>query len=484
MSSQAPHELHGLFYPKSIAVVGVSPSVDATMMDQGRNYIKGSINQNFNGKIYPVHPKAQDTLGYKTYARVKDIPGSVDLVIFTVPASAVLDVMGDCVEKKVKFVHLFTAGFSESDREEYAEIEKKLVEVAKKGGIRVVGPNCMGVYCPEGGLAFQPFFPYAPGPTAFFSQSGQMAGNFIVKSSAKALSFSKVISFGNSSDLCANEFLRYFYQDDKTKVIGAYLEGLKDGRKFFDVARAVTREKPLVIYKGGRTRGGSRAVKSHTAAIAGSLKVWESFCKQTGIISVKSMDELILTLSAVQRMPLPGGKNVAIVGGAGGGSVTMTDIAEAQGLFVPRLSEGTIAKLEEIIPPQGTSVKNPLDVGMTAFFNKQNFLKIIELLRDDPRIDALIFLQQLGLFHRFGGRGVVNMMIEMTLKAKEKLEKPIMLVLEKEDAFGGEEFVKMAQDRYNNENMATFPSVELAARVTRNLADYQKFLSGQGNRKS
>jgi acyl-CoA synthetase (NDP forming) len=277
--------------------------------------------------------------------------------------------------------------------------------------------------------------------------------------------------------------LNYLYQDDKTSVIGAYLEGLKDGRKFFEVAKAVTLKKPLVIYKGGRTDGGSRAAKSHTAAIAGSLKVWESFCKQTGNVSVKSMDELILTLSAVQRIPLPGGKNVAIVGGAGGGSVTMTDIAEAEGLFVPQLSEGTIAKLEEMIPPQGTSVKNPLVVGMSAF-NGRNFLKIVELLRDDSHIDALIFLQQLGLFHRFGGRGVVNMVIEMTLKAREKLKKPMILVLEKDDAFGGEEFVKMAQDRYNNENMATFPSVELAARVTKNLADYQDYLSNQDDRRS
>ena len=482
--TQASHELHRLFHPRSIAVVGVSPSVNTIPMDQGQNYIKGSIGQNFSGKIYPVHPKAQDTLGFKTYASVKDIPDKVDLVIFTIPAAAVLEVMEDCVEKKVKFVHLFTAGFSESNRDEYAEIEKKLVQMAKKGGIRVVGPNCMGLYCPEGGLAFQPFFPYAPGPTAFFSQSGQMAGNFIMKASAKALSFSKVVSFGNSSDLCANEFLNYLYQDDKTKVIGAYLEGLKDGRKFFDVAKDVTRKKPLVIYKGGRTNGGSRAAKSHTAAIAGSLKVWESFCKQTGIISVKSMDELILTLSAVQRIPLPGGKNVAIVGGAGGGSVTMTDIAEAEGLVVPQLSEGTITQLEEMIPPQGTSVKNPLDLGMVAFFEKSNFLKIIELLRDDPHIDSLIFLQQLGLFHRFGGSGVVNMMIDLTMKAIEILKKPLILVLENDNAFGGEEFVKIAQDRYNNENMATFPSVELASRVTKNLADYQSYLSSQSNPRS
>ncbi|MFO7962812.1 MAG: CoA-binding protein [Desulfobacterales bacterium] len=484
MNTRSYPELHRLFYPQSIAVVGVSPSVNTIPMDQGRNYIKGSINQNFMGKIYPVHPKAQDTLGFKTYASVKDIPGSVDLVIFTVPASAVLQVMEDCVEKKVKFVHLFTAGFSESEREEYAAIEQKLVQLARSSGIRVVGPNCMGMYCPEGGLAFQPFFPYAPGSTAFFSQSGQMAGNFILKASAKGLGFSKVVSFGNSSDLSASEFLEYLCHDDKTSVIGAYLEGLKDGRNFFNLAANVTVKKPLVIYKGGRTDGGSRAAKSHTAAIAGSMNVWESFCRQTGIISVKSLDELILTLSALQRLQKPAGRNAAIIGGAGGGSVTMTDIAEAEGLLVPQLSQGTISELEKMISPQGTSVKNPLDVGMRAFFEHDVFLKIVELVRDDPHIDALIFLQQLGLFHRFGGRKAVNMIIDMTLEAREILKMPLMLVLEKEDAFGGEAFVKTAQERYNDENMATFPSVEMAARVTKNLADYQQYLTNRADRRS
>ncbi len=479
MSLEATHELDRLFCPKSIAVVGASPAVEMIMMDQGRNYIKGSIVQNFRGKIYPVHPKAEDTLGLKSYASIRDIPDEVDLAIFTIPASAVLKVMADCVEKGVKFVHLFTAGFSESGREAYAEIEKKLVRMAKKGGIRVVGPNCMGIFCPEGGLAFQPFFPYAPGPTGFFSQSGQMAGNFILKAAAKGLSFSKVVSFGNASDLSSKDFLKYFYQDEKTKVVGSYLEGLKDGREFFEAAKVITREKPLVIYKGGRTEGGSRAVKSHTAAIAGSLTIWEAFCKQTGIISVKSLDELILTLSALQRLPLPGGKNVAIIGGAGGGSVTMTDMAEAEGLTVPRLSEETITKLEEIVPPQGTSVKNPLDVGLAAM-GGDSFMKIINLLRDDPKIDALIFLQQLGLFRKFGGRPAVNFMVEMTLKARDNLKKPMLVVLEKDDAFGGEDSVKAAEGRYHDENMATFSSIELAARVVKNLAEYQQYLSNQG----
>ena len=172
MSDPILKELHYLFHPKNIAVVGASPKSDPLMMSQGNNYIKGSIEQNFTGKIFPVHPRAKSILGIQAYARVRDIPDPVDLVIFTVPADASLEVMKDCVATGVKFVHLYTAGFGESGREAYMELEKQLIDLARSNGIRIVGPNCMGLYCPEGGLAFQPLFPNVPGPVGFFSQSG------------------------------------------------------------------------------------------------------------------------------------------------------------------------------------------------------------------------------------------------------------------------------------------------------------------------
>ena len=176
MFSTDSNELDRLFYPKSIAVIGASPAINPLIMDQGRNYILGSIGQNFKGKIYPVHPKAADTLGFKSYASVLDIPDEIDLAIFTVPASVVIKVMEECVQKKVKFVHMFTAGFSESGREEYSLIEKKMVEMAKKGGVRIIGPNCMGLYCPDGGLSFNLFSHMRPGLQAFFHKAARWPG--------------------------------------------------------------------------------------------------------------------------------------------------------------------------------------------------------------------------------------------------------------------------------------------------------------------
>jgi acyl-CoA synthetase (NDP forming) len=475
MSNTILEELHHLFHPRNIAVVGASPKSDPMMMSQGNNYIKGSIEQNFSGKIFPVHPRAKAILGIQAYHRVRDIPDPVDLVIFTVPADASLEVMKDCVGKGVKFVHLYTAGFGESGREDYARMERELISLARENGIRVVGPNCMGLYCPEGGLAFQPLFPNVPGPVGFFSQSGQMAGMFIMNAAAQGMRFSKVVSFGNARDLKAHDFLGYLAQDEKTKVIGSYLEGLTDGRAFIETAKKVTRKKPLVIFKGGLTEGGSRAAKSHTAAIAGSAELWQAICRQTGIISVTSLEELVFTLSALQHLPLPKGKKAVILGGAGGGSVTMTDQAEAGGLKVPQLSDRTIQVLEQIVPPQGTSVKNPLDVGR-RFFTGDHFIKVLELLRDDPMVDALIFMQPIAMFNRFGGRAGISMLMKLTLSGQKVLEKPMFLVVEKSEGFGGERVVKEAIERYQTAGLATFPDFRLAVKVMSYLADYQTFL--------
>ena len=299
MSENASHELERLFYPRNLAIVGASPKTDP--MFGGNFFMEGAIKQNFQGQIFPVNPRAEYVLGYKAYPSIRDIPCEVDLVIFAVPFNAVLQVMEDCVARGVKFVHLFTAGFSETGRQEHAELERELIKVARNGGIRIVGPNCMGIYSPEGRLAFEPQFPTEPGPIGLFSQSGQLAGYLIDEGASHGLRYSKVVSFGNASDLQAHDYLNYFAWDEKTEIIGSYIEGLKDGWTFFETAKSITQKKPLVVLKGGQTKGGSRAIQSHTAAIAGSIKIWRALCKQAGIISVHTLDEFVAMLSALKR---------------------------------------------------------------------------------------------------------------------------------------------------------------------------------------
>ncbi|MDY6844551.1 MAG: CoA-binding protein [Thermodesulfobacteriota bacterium] len=474
MLEELSHNLDQLFYPKSIAVVGASPR-RGRVWSSGNSYLAGSMEQDFQGRLFPVHPKAETILGFKSYRSIRDIPYEIDLVIFTVPSSVVLQVMEDCVKQGVKFVHLLTAGFSETGREEYAGIEKELIDIAKKGSIGIIGPNCMGVYCPEGGLSWSSTFSTIPGSISFFSQSGQLAGNFVQKGSNEKLRFSKVVSFGNASGLQAHDFLNYFAKDEKTKIIGSYIEGLKDGRAFFEAARDITRTKPLVVWKGGQTEGGSRATQSHTAAIAGSPEIWRGFCKQVGIIPVHSIDELVFTVSGLERLPMPRGTKVAILGGGGGGSVTMTDIAEKEGLKVPHLSGESIASLEKFVPLEGSSAKNPLDI-IPALRDNKNFLQLITLLRDDPNIDALIFTIPLGIFYNELGRSGFSELIKLTIEAQNMLEKPLLTVFERDQEPHIDALQKEAKEWYYDAQIATFPSFELAARVLVRMKEYRDFL--------
>jgi acyl-CoA synthetase (NDP forming) len=478
MNDERTHDLHRLFYPKTVAFVGASPNVAGPMWG-ANGFIDGYVKLNFQGKIFPVHPKADSIMGFKSYKRIQDIPDELDLVIFAVPYKAVLPVMQDCAEKGVKFAHIFTAGFSETGRAENTALEQELLRIAREGGVRIVGPNCMGLYCPEGGITWSNEFPSTPGQVGFVSQSGQLAGHFVGEGQLAGLRYSKVVSFGNASDLKAHEFFNYLAEDEKTTIIGSYLEGLKDGREFFEFAKSVTRKKPLVVWKGGQTEGGGRATMSHTGSIAGSPKIWKALCRQAGVISVNSMEELVGTISALQRVPLPTGTRVAVLGGAGGGSVTMTDAAEHAGLQVPHLSEKTINTLEKFVPISGSSVKNPLDI-MGALFGmdeSMNMIRLFELLRDDPHIDALVYSQMVEMFSRRGGRMFLDMIMNMTVKGAKKLEKPMFLVLGRGQSLEGESFRQEALQKYNAAGVATFDSFDIAARVVANLSQYQKFLS-------
>jgi len=483
MSEKAPHPLETLFYPKNIAVVGASPKGGLAGGRWGGNtYIEGSIKLHFKGKIFPVHPTAETILGLTAYKSVRDIPDDVDLVIFSVPFKVVLDVMADCAAKGVKYVHLFTAGFSETGREDLARLEKEMIEIARQAGIRVIGPNCMGLYCPEGGLAWANEFPTSPGPVGFVSQSGQLAGHFISLAAGKGVRFSKVVSYGNASDLQNHEFLEYLAQDDKTKFLGSYIEGLKDGREFFELAKQITPVKPLVVYKGGTTEGGSRATQSHTASLAGSPKIWKALCRQTGIITARSLEDMAATLSALMRLPLPRGRNVAVLGGAGGGSVTMTDMAEEAGLRVPHLTDKTIRAIEAFVPIQGSSAKNPLDI-MGAFFGRgpENIMTLMDLLRDDPNIDALIFNQSVDIISKVVGRSMMEGFVKLTVESMKRMGKPIYVVLDKgRSGIEGDIIRQEMEERYNSASFATFETFRQAAGVLAEMDQYRRFLEVQG----
>lgn len=352
------HPIEELINPKSIAVVGASNNPQTG----GYGFTDALLKYGYNGNIYPVNPRYPEILGLKAYPRVQDIPGPVDYVISAVSAPLVPALLEDCSHKGVKVIHLFTARFSETGRPEAAKLEKEVLQSAKSYGIRLIGPNCMGLFFPRLGISFSDAMPHEKsGSVGLISQSGQAVEEIVRSASLMGLYFSKAISYGNALDFNECDFLDYLAQDPETKLILMYVEGLRDGRRFFETLRKTTAIKPVVILKGGRGQAGARAVASHTASLAGSADLLEVALAQAGAVSADSMEELIDLAVAFHYLPPIKGLQVGVIGGAGGSSVLSADQCEAAGLDVVPIPP----EMREELKSKGISIwdwiGNPVD---------------------------------------------------------------------------------------------------------------------------
>jgi len=303
-----------LFNPSSIAIAGVSP--ETSKPNAAQFYVTSLKNFGYKGAIYPIHPSGGEIFGMKVYENVNDIPGPVDLVVSAIPARFTPQLIEDCGKKGVKAVHLFTSGYSEIEDEIGQKLENEILRSAKKASVRLVGPNCMGIYHPAGGVTFagefppdQNGFPATPGALGLISQSGGNCIYCIRESASKGLFFSKAISYGNAADLNESDYLEYMTEDPQTRVIAAYIEGVKDGERFIHALKEAASRKPVIINKAGNTETGARACASHTSAIAGSASVWHDLLRQVGAIQVANMSELVDVALAFDKMPLPRGRN-------------------------------------------------------------------------------------------------------------------------------------------------------------------------------
>jgi acyl-CoA synthetase (NDP forming) len=380
------HSLDEVLHPRSIAVVGASDSPDG----RGSQYFQAVMDFGFKGDIYPVNPKYAEVSGIKAYPSIRDIQGHVDFVISAAPAPQVPRIMQDCVEKGVKGIHLFTARFSETGRQDAAELEKRILAIAKKGGVRIIGPNCMGVYYPQWGMTFQPVFPQEYGPVALASQSGQAAGEIIGKTTQRGAFFNKAISYGNAIDFNECDFLEYFANDPEIKVIMMYIEGPKDGKRFFNLLREATRKKPVVIIKGGRGRSGTRATASHTASLAGSIEVWDTMIKQSGAIPVKNIDELVDVAVAFHYLPLIVGRRVGVTAGAGGATVLAADQCEEAGLDVIPLPQDIREELKNKGIQIWDWISNPTDFSIGMGDNNFGPPQLLKMMAMHPNFDLII----------------------------------------------------------------------------------------------
>jgi acetyl-CoA synthetase (ADP-forming)/acetyltransferase len=375
--------LDRLFYPRSIAVVGASESLGGGKLP----YFQSLQHVGFPGPLYPVNPKHERVGGVRAYPSIEDLPEGVDLAIVAVPVRQALEVIRAAVRKKIPFVHFFTSGFSEAGNR---KLEEDLVREARKGGVRIVGPNGVGVYCQESRLSFGPGIQEGPpGMVAFLGQSGGITGNFMATAATRKIPVNKAVSYGNQIDLRVEDFLEYLADDSEIRLIACYIEDVKDGRRFLQVLRHTTAKKPVVILKGGRTETGARAAASHTGALAGNDQIWTAAVKQHGAILTENFDQLMnLVMLATAPKPIRG-KRVGFVGAGGGISVLFTDLAVRAGLSLPELEEKTQRRIGLWIKEVNTSTANPVDLGAFGF-DLRVMTETMKALDDDANIDVII----------------------------------------------------------------------------------------------
>lgn len=343
----------------------------------------------FTGRAVPVNPYAEAVEGVTAYRSLRDVPGDIDLAVIAVPAAAVPGVIDDCIAKPVGAIVVISAGFAETGDEGRAR-EQALRDRVRAAGIRMVGPNCMGVVNTDPAFhlnaSFSPVFPPA-GQIAFSSQSGALGLAILEQAQELNLGLSTFASVGNKADVSANDLLEYWETDLRTRVILLYLESFGNPKRFREIARRVTRQKPIVAVKAGRSASGARAACSHTGALAASDTIVDALFRESGVIRTETLEELFDVAALVAHQPLPAGKRVGILTNAGGPGILAADACEGFGLMVPPLAETTMAALREFLPASA-SVANPVDMLATA--SAEDYRRAIPLLLRDPAIDSLL----------------------------------------------------------------------------------------------
>ena len=478
MASNRLEEFAPMFYPKSHAVIGAS----ANVRKFGGGFLRTLLSFGYGGRLYAVNPQESQILGLETYARVGDIPEPVDFASIAVPAAVVPGVVEECLAKGIKAAQVLSAGFTEAG-EEGQRLEREVARTAAKG-IRIIGPNCFGIYCPTGGLTILPGerLPKESGTVAFISQSGGYAVRVPRRASGWGIKFSKVVSYGNACDVNECDLLEYLYQDPETKIITGYIEGVKDGPRFFKLLQEVCQAKPVILWKGGLTQGGARAAHSHTASLSGEEGIWDVVFRQSGAIRVNSLEELLDTTLAFLHLAPQRGRRVCVVGGGGGIGVAAADACERAGLSVPLFPVELQKKLASIVPAAGGSARNPVDVG-SPFPPPAMLRAVLETVLTDGIVDTMI-LDELELARisglvqdrgqRFGDFS--GEMAEIPVDVKRRFGRPVIMVLPVEaigaDAVEFEGARRSVRDYYLSQGLPVYLTLERAAKALANFLGY------------
>ncbi|MEM1713811.1 MAG: CoA-binding protein, partial [Desulfurococcaceae archaeon] len=375
------------FQPESVAIIGATPKEGKVGRAILENFIK-----KFKGRIYPVNPQYDEILGLKCYRNIKDLPESPDLAVIAIPAQHVPSALMELGEKGCKAAIIISGGFRETGTQEGAKLENELVEISKKYNIRVIGPNCIGVFDNWSGVDtfFTTKMRRPPrGYVGFISQSGAFATALMDWMAYHEIGVSRAISYGNKIDVDDVDLLEFLGEDDKTRVILMYVEGLKEnrGKSFIETARKVTLKKPVIVYKAGKTSRGGRAASSHTAALAGDYSVYRAAFKQAGVIEAESFDEMMDVVRIFLDQPLMRGNRVYVVTDAGGVGVMLTDALTKNGFELPITPPDLKEQLKRILPPH-CIVENPID--LTGDTDDERYIRVLDLLAKRDDVDAIV----------------------------------------------------------------------------------------------
>ncbi|MFA5375807.1 MAG: CoA-binding protein [Dehalococcoidia bacterium] len=452
-------DLERIFHPRGVAIIGASNRPG----NLGGFFLGGFLQQGYDrDQLYAVHPTEKEVSGVKAYPAMQAIPHNVDLALVFSPCDSVKGVVADCVAKGVKGVIICTSGFAENGGDGI-KLQGEIAGIARAGGVRIIGPNCVGVYCPESKLInYAGWMPRESGPVGMFSHSGSMTVSMPVAASIMGIHFSKVISCGNECDLNAADFLEYFGRDPKTGIVIGYVEGIKDGRRFFRIAREVSKNKPILLWKGGTSDIGSRSAASHTGALAVKTQVWDAVCKQAGIIKVDCEDDMLDYLQAFYYLPRPRGNRVAIVSATGGLGVAMADACSDYGLELAALSQSTRNRLQGIVPSIGTCVNNPVDIGMMSSFNLQMGIDTVRALAQDEGVDIII-------------KTVGTSNLEMVSKEFEALagfDKPMIYIFSRA-------MMALLKELKPVKGVAIYSTGRRAVQVMSKMLEYERYRSGK-----
>jgi acetate---CoA ligase (ADP-forming) len=475
----AVQKMDAFFNPKSVAVVGATKKIDKAGHVIFKNFATNKIRGVFKGELYAVNPNEDSILGFKCYPSISHINDPIDLVVVIVPAKFVPSVIEEAAAKKVKSAVIISSGFKEVGNK---ELEDQVVAAARKGGIRILGPNCLGIYYSKTGVDTL-FLPETkvlttgddvvatprpmPGNIAMVTQSGAFGVAALDYLTGHQIGVSKFVSFGNKCDVTESDILHYLLHDKETHVILVYLEDVTSGREFLRIAKKVTAKKPIVVIKSGRSVAGARAAASHTGAIAGSDKIYDAAFEQGGVIRARDMEEFFGMGKALAMQPPALGKNIGILTDAGGPGVMTVDECEVLGLTVDRFCDETLRKFEELkeqnIILKIAATSNPVD--LTGSVTDDMFVMAADLMFQDPQICGIILL---GLHHMPGLREVH---IDGLAKVASNYTKPIVMC-----DIGETEMALYTRSRFDKLGVPSFESPEAAARAMSALTRYGSYL--------